>query len=299
MQDRGCTAGPTELLSELVSCSSLLVTSNHLCRGGGHISFQLAMENDMDKYLQVALEITKRAGKLILERTYKEKTVETKSVEGLSQHFPDHKFIGEETASSGKQSTLTQAPTWIIDPIDGTMNFVHGFPHSCISVALFISSEPAVAIIYNPLQQQLFTAVKNKGAFLNDQRIRVSGEKSLSNALIMFECGTSRDPERLDVLYKNFQLLVPQVHGIRSLGSAALNMAMVAMGGADAGFEYGIHIWDIAAGELIITEAGGIVIDPSGGPIDRCSRRVLCASSESLAKQLSEKLVQFHPSPRD
>ena len=89
------------------------------------------------------------------------------------------------------------------------------------------------------------------------------------------------------------------VHRTRALGSAALDMAMVAMGAADAYFEFGIHIWDIAAGELIVTEAGGVVMDPSGGPIDRFSRRVLCASSKELAEQLIQNIVQYHPTPRD
>lgn len=89
------------------------------------------------------------------------------------------------------------------------------------------------------------------------------------------------------------------VFSLRALGSAALDMAMVACGAADAYFEYGIHIWDIAAGELLVKEAGGIVIDPSGGEIDRFSRRVLAASSESLAKSISEKILQFYPKPRD
>lgn len=83
------------------------------------------------------------------------------------------------------------------------------------------------------------------------------------------------------------------------MGSAALDMAMVALGGADAYFEFGIHIWDIAAGELLVTEAGGVIMDPSGGPIDRLSRRVLVASTPALAEQLSQTLVQFHPTPRD
>lgn len=89
------------------------------------------------------------------------------------------------------------------------------------------------------------------------------------------------------------------VHRTRALGSAALDMAMVAMGAADAYFEFGIHIWDIAAGELIVTEAGGVVMDPSGGPVDRFSRRVLCASSKELAEQLIQNIVQYHPTPRD
>lgn len=216
-------------------------------------------------------------------------------IDGLSKAFPDHKFIGEETVSSGAQCDFTDAPTWIIDPVDGTMNFVHSFPHSCISIALFINKLPVIGIIYNPMLDQLFTARKGKGAYLNGQKITVSGTKALADALIMMEFGTSRDPERRKVILENQQNLMPQVHGLRALGSAALNMAMVACGAADAYFEYGIHIWDIAAGEMIITEAGGVVIDPAGGEIDRLSRRVLAASNQELAEQLAKQLVQFYP----
>lgn len=161
---------------------------------------------------------------------FAQKTVETKSgaidfvtetdtevekilIQGISNYFPDHRFIGEESVSSGGHCELTEVPTWIIDPVDGTMNFVHGFPHCCISIGLFINCEPEIAIIYNPVLTQLFTAVKNKGAFLNGKRIHVSKEKDLSNALIMHESGTSKDPEKLDVVYKNLRMLIPQVHG--------------------------------------------------------------------------------------
>jgi myo-inositol-1(or 4)-monophosphatase len=107
----------------------------------------------------------------------------------------------------------------------------------------------------------------------------------------------------MKLYFKNHEFLYANVifyhYSLRALGSAALDMAMVALGAADAYFEFGIHIWDIAAGELLVTEAGGVIMDPSGSPIDRFSRRVLVASSQALAEQLSEKLIQFYPMPRD
>ncbi|CAG9770704.1 unnamed protein product [Ceutorhynchus assimilis] len=266
-----------------------------------------------DEFYKVVLELTKSCGQLIKERTSsRTKKIEIKSsaidfvtetdqeveqllVEGLTEAFPTHKFIGEESVSSGAQCLLTDAPTWIIDPVDGTMNFVHSFPHSCISIALFINKLPYIGIIYNPMLNQLFTARKGMGAYLNEEKITVSGTKNLADSLIMMEFGTSRDPERRKVILENQHKLIPQVHGLRALGSAALNMAMVACGAAEAYFEFGIHIWDIAAGELIITEAGGVVIDPAGGEIDRLSRRVLAASSQEVADQLAKELSQFYP----
>ncbi|XP_030765538.1 inositol monophosphatase 1 [Sitophilus oryzae] len=282
------------------------------CKFFAKMSSETAQINTNEFY-DVVLSLTKNCGQLIKERiSSRTKKVETKTgaidfvtetdqdverllIDGLSKAFPDHKFIGEETVSSGAQCDFTDAPTWIIDPVDGTMNFVHSFPHSCISIALFINKLPVIGIIYNPMLDQLFTARKGKGAYLNGQKITVSGTKALADALIMMEFGTSRDPERRKVILENQQNLMPQVHGLRALGSAALNMAMVACGAADAYFEYGIHIWDIAAGEMIITEAGGVVIDPAGGEIDRLSRRVLAASNQELAEQLAKQLVQFYP----
>ncbi|KAK9880709.1 hypothetical protein WA026_013035 [Henosepilachna vigintioctopunctata] len=275
------------------------------------------MTSAIDSYYEKALSVVKEAGKVIKNEQYnKTKAVDRKScdidlvtetdkaiedllIKTLSKEYPDHKFIGEESVADGKKVELTEAPTWIIDPIDGTLNFVHEFPHSCISLALFINKEPSIGIIYNPSLEQLFTAQKGKGAFYNGNKIEVSKQCDLKKALIMYELGTSRDHSKIDNVKKNFETLIGIVHGMRSTGSAALNMAMVALGGADAYFEFGTHIWDIAAGELIVTEAGGVIMDPSGGTIDRFSRRMLVASSKSLGDQLSANLTQFYPEPVD
>lgn len=145
--------------------------------------------------------------------TETDQAVEKLLMENLIKHFPNHKFIGEESVAAGDQCSLTDAPTWIIDPIDGTMNFVHSFPHSCISLALFINQTPELGIIYNPVLNQLFTAQKNKGAFLNGQCIRVSDKTSLTDSLIMMEFGTSRDPVKSKVVLENQEILMTQVQG--------------------------------------------------------------------------------------
>lgn len=268
--------------------------------------------SNLDEYYVEILRLVKEAGSIVRERIYQSKDAMTKScdvdlvtewdqkvekliMDGISSKFPDHKFIGEETTSSGTKAELTDAPTWIIDPIDGTMNFVHGLPHTCISVGLHVGKVAEIGVVYNPILEQFFTARRGKGAFFNGAPIRVSGEKELRKALIMVEMGTSRDPEKMKVVLQNINMLTPQVHGMRALGSAALNMCMVAFGGADVFFEYGIHAWDIAAGDLIVREAGGVCIDPAGGPFDVMSRRVLCASSMELAEELSKKLIQYYP----
>ncbi|XP_072932289.1 inositol monophosphatase 1 [Epargyreus clarus] len=270
------------------------------------------MADAIDEYFEVALEIVKTAGNLIKEHvdgfasfdmkasdidfvTEIDQKVEHTLISGLSKRFPDHKFIGEESVAGGANCILTDEPTWIIDPVDGTMNFVHGFPHSCISLGLTINKEAVAGIIYNPIVNQLFTAKKGKGAFLNGRQIHVSQVKELRNALLSYEAGTSRDPEKVQCVLDNFKMITSKGHGIRSLGSAALDMAMVALGGSDAYFEFGIHAWDIAAGDIIVREAGGVCIDPAGGPFDILSRRVLCASSMELAQELAKELHQYYP----
>ncbi|KAL6255460.1 hypothetical protein P5V15_013794 [Pogonomyrmex californicus] len=269
------------------------------------------MSNVDECYIEI-LQLVKRAGSIIREKIFQRKDVLTKScdvdlvtewdqkvekllIDGISSKYPDHRFIGEESTASNQKIELTDAPTWVIDPIDGTMNFVHGLPHTCISVALLINKITEIGVVYNPILEQLFTARKGQGAFLNGAPIHVSDEKELNKALVMVEIGTSRDPEKLKIVLQNITLLTARVHGIRSFGSAALNMCMVALGGADVSFEFGIHAWDIAAGDLIVREAGGVSIDPAGGPFDVVSRRTLCASSMELAQQFSKILIQYYP----
>lgn len=268
---------------------------------------------DLDKCYIEILQLVKQAGSIVNEKIHQhDKNIVTKSsdidlvtewdqkvekllINGISSKYPDHKFIGEESTATGQKLELTNAPTWIIDPIDGTMNFVHGLPHTCISVALLIDKTTEIGIVYNPILDQLFTARKGQGAFLNGAPIHVSDRKELHNALVMLEMGTCRDPERVEVIFQNIKILIPRVHGLRSIGSAALNMCMVALGGADIYFEFGIHAWDVAAGDLIVREAGGVSIDPAGGPFDVMSRRTLCASSNELAQEFSKIIIQHYP----
>lgn len=266
----------------------------------------------IDEYFEVALELVKTAGNLIIEFrngckeftskssdidlvTEIDKKVEDTLIKGLSAKYPEHKFIGEESVADGAKCVLTDEPTWVIDPIDGTLNFIHGYPSSCISLGLVINKESVAGIIYNPIVNQLFTAKKGEGAYLNGNKIHVSQVKEVRNALVSFEAGTSRDEERQRIVLENFKLIVTKAQGARTLGSAALNMAMVALGGSDVYFEFGIHAWDIAAGDIIVREAGGVCIDPAGGPFDILSRRVLCASSMELAQEFSKIIHQYYP----
>ncbi|KAG5677029.1 hypothetical protein PVAND_006816 [Polypedilum vanderplanki] len=197
----------------------------------------MASSAELDSYYELIMQLVDEAGQLIVSRNSQRKTVELKS--------SDIDF-GEEDSSDGKKAVLTNAPTWIIDPVDGTMNFVHSFPHSAISVALLVNKITEIGIIFNPVLGQKFTARRGQGAFYNGQQIKVSEKKSLANALLFTEFGTSRDEEKTKVVLENITKLVKLAHGFRSLGAAALNICMVALGGADCYYEYGVHAWDYA-----------------------------------------------------
>ncbi|XP_064110664.1 inositol monophosphatase 1-like isoform X3 [Macrobrachium nipponense] len=235
-------------------------------------------EFDVQECYKVAMELVKTAGKLVREAINKKKNIEIKScaidlvtesdkavekllISGLSSSFPDHKFIGEESVSAGEKCVFTDAPTWIIDPIDGTMNFVHSFPHTCISVGLWVNKDAELGIVYNPVLEQMFTAIKGEGAFLNGEKLSVSGETELAKSLIFAEMGSSQDAEKMDTVITNLTTLLPKVHGLRGIGSAALDMCYVAAGWGEAYYHFGLCCWDMAAGYLIVREAGGVVYD--------------------------------------
>jgi myo-inositol-1(or 4)-monophosphatase len=177
----------------------------------------------------------------------------------LHKAYPGHGFLAEE---SGVQSG--NEFEWIIDPLDGTTNFLHGFPHFAVSIALRHKGRLEQAVVYNPVSQELFTASRGGGAFLNERRIRVSNRRSLEGALL----GTGfpfKAQQHLDAYLAMFRALFPQTAGIRRPGSAALDLAYVAAGRLDGFWEIGLNIWDMAAGILLIQEAGGISADFLGG----------------------------------
>uniref|UniRef100_A0A023FV11 Inositol-1-monophosphatase n=1 Tax=Amblyomma parvum TaxID=251391 RepID=A0A023FV11_AMBPA len=262
---------------------------------------------DIQLYFSTALELVKEAGTVVRKALGEGKQVDTKSefsdlvtqydkqveqllIGKLREQFPNHKFIGEESAVAGVKNELTDSPTWIIDPIDGTTNFVHGFPVVAVSVALAVEKEVALGIVYNPVQEKMYTAIKGHGAFCNGSKLRVTGQEEISKALIISEVGSSRDAGHMQFVFQNMHNLMKKAQGLRCLGSAALDMCSVASGEADAMYEFGIHVWDIAAAALVVAEAGGVVMDTQGGPLNLMHRRVLCASSQVLANTISQIL---------
>ena len=181
-------------------------------------------------------------------------------IETLLDAYPNHSILAEE---SGITTGLDAENVWIIDPLDGTTNFLHGFPQYCISIALMQRGQITQAVVYDPNRNDLFTATRGRGAFLNDRRIRVSSRAKLQDSII----GTGfpfRDFAHLDTYIAMFTDMVKKTSGVRRPGSAALDLAYVAAGWFDGFWEIGLSKWDIAAGGLLVHEAGGLVGDFEG-----------------------------------
>lgn len=184
---------------------------------------------------------------------------EAKIIEILKKAYPHHNFLGEESGAQRQNAGYE----WIIDPIDGTTNFIHGHPYFSISIALRFEEHIEQAVVYDPLREELFTATRGSGAFLNDRRIRVTNA-SLEGGLL----GTGfpfRYHEHLDAYLNTFKALFPYASDVRRAGSAALDLSYVAAGRLDGFWEIGLQPWDMAAGVLLIQEAGGMVCDFGGG----------------------------------
>lgn len=179
----------------------------------------------------------------------------------LLKAYPHHACLGEE---GGLRGATQREFLWVIDPLDGTTNFIHGFPHFSVSIALFYRGRVEKGVIYDPIKQELFTASRGSGAFLDNRRIRVTRQNSLTGALL----GTGipfKDQSYLDPYLGMLKSLLKDAAGIRRAGSAALDLAYIAAGRFDGFWEIGLHTWDMAAGVLLIQEAGGIVTDLEGG----------------------------------
>ncbi|XP_030569041.1 inositol monophosphatase 1-like [Drosophila novamexicana] len=221
--------------------------------------------------------------------TATDREIEELLIKGLRGRFPEHVYIGEEgTAGASTGRKLTEEPTWIVDPIDGTTNFVHGFHCSCISVGFWLNKQPELAICHNPTLELIFTARRNRGAYLNGESIRTSGQTELERSLIMQELNAENLErcEHRDILLANAVGMLLKAHALRTTGSAVMDMCLVAMGAADGYYEFYPHAWDLAAGALLVREAGGVVMDPAGGEFDIMSRRVLAAATPELGSQM-------------
>jgi myo-inositol-1(or 4)-monophosphatase len=188
-----------------------------------------------------------------------DKACEAAIVREIRRFHPDHAFLGEEGGMQGESDTV-----WIIDPLDGTSNYLHGIPHFAVSIAKQVKGRVEMGLVFDPMRDELFSATRGKGAYLNNTRIRVSERKTLDTA-ILATAFPFRRRGLMPAYTRLFSAVYRKVEDVRRMGSAALDLAWTAAGRLDGYFELGLSPWDVAAGALIVREAGGVVLDFEGG----------------------------------
>ena len=261
----------------------------------------------MHPMLNIAVKAARRAGNLIHRATDKidhltitkkshadfvsevDRVAEQTIIQTLLEAYPDHAILAEESGAQGDSEYV-----WIIDPLDGTTNFLHGFQQYAVSIALQHKGVLTQAVIYDPTKNDLYTATRGRGAFLNDKRIRVTKRLHLADALI----GTGfpyTKFDHIDAYMGILRDLMQQSSGLRRPGSAALDLAWMAAGRYDGFFETGLKTWDIAAGCLLITEAGGLVSDLAGNQ-NHLKTGHICAGNPDIHTHLL-KVIAPHLTP--
>ncbi len=230
-----------------------------------------------------------------------DRAAEAAIIEVLSNAYPDHDFLAEETGTAGAANkTAAKAASeyvWIIDPLDGTTNFIHGFPQYAVSIGLSYRGQITQAVVYDPVHNDLFVASKGKGAMLNDRRIRVSQRDRIDEALI----GTGfpfRDFTTLDLYVAMFKEFTQKTAGVRRPGAAALDLAYVACGRLDGFFEIGLMPWDAAAGSLLITEAGGLIGNFKGEENYLFNENIIGASPKVFGQMVTMLSKYQLPEPK-
>lgn len=239
----------------------------------------------MANYLETAIDIAREAGALLatyFERrigfelkgefdlvTEADRASERLIVERLRSQFPTHSVVGEETGSHEGSSEYR----WYVDPLDGTTNFAHGFPIYNVTLGLARAGEMVCGVVFDPERREMFSAERGSGAFLNNHRIRVSKPARLADALVA--TGFPSRKRNLSVNVHFYHQLAMATHGVRRAGSAAIDLAWVACGRLEAFWEFGLNPWDMAAGMLLVSEAGGQVSDMRGGAAKLGEARLL------------------------
>lgn len=256
-----------------------------------------------DRYLSVAVAVATQAGKLLLEAQGKARQVtkkgevdlvtdmdwraETLIVDALRSAFPDHSILAEE-------GTRMEGPApyrWLIDPLDGTTNYAHGFPVFCVAIALEQGGVPVLGVAYDPSRDELFVTERGRGAFLNGDPIYVSHSASLNESLLAtgFPYDIRENPRNNLAEYAAFSL---RCRGVRRLGSAVLDLCYVAAGRLDGFWELRLDPWDLAAGALMVEEAGGRITDLGGGPFT-LNKRQIVASNGRIHPEMVELLKEL------
>lgn len=236
----------------------------------------------MHPYLNIAIKAARSAGNIIVRTmdridrieiatksnlndlvTSVDRAAEAEIIGQITKAYPDHSILGEESGLTAGDNP--NEVVWIIDPLDGTLNFVHGFPHFCVSIGVQIRGVMEHGVVYNPVSNELFTATRGSGAQLDGRRIRVSDCKNINTALIGTGFAYKRTTETIDTCMDRLKKVLGECGDIRRAGSAALDLAYVAAGRLDGFWEVGLAPWDVAAGALLVKEAGGYVGDFEGG----------------------------------
>ncbi|CAH1109644.1 unnamed protein product [Psylliodes chrysocephalus] len=261
------------------------------------------MANGVQEYLDFVLPLVKDAGKeLVSAKDYEvefkgedfdvvtiyDRKIEDILIKKLKERWPDHKFIGEEESYINGVSELTNSPTWIIDPIDGTANFVRGLKDSCISIGLVINKEQTLGVVYNPFMNELYTAIQGQGAFLNGNRIVTNGATDIKKSVLNYEISLAVSSKYYELYMYRLKHLLKHIGGIRSMGSAVMGLCYVASGRMEAYQCDGLYPWDAAAGVLIVREAGGYVCDSRGGEFNLMDPNFLATATKNLSEKFME-----------
>jgi myo-inositol-1(or 4)-monophosphatase len=256
----------------------------------------------MNPFLQAAVDIAREAGAILRDGYERPKEIEYKGevdlvtesdrrseelvVSRLRDSFPDHGIVAEE--GSGRAAEGAKY-CWHVDPLDGTTNFAHGYPCFAVSLGLLQDGEPIVGAVLNPVHNELFTAARGEGAFLNGRRIHVSSAHFLSQSLVATGFPTHHRKKSANInYYWEFTL---RTHGVRRDGAAALDMCAVACGRFDGFWEFGLKSWDTAAGAILVREAGGTVSDLDGQPYQP-GGRVMIASNGKIHGEMREIIAR-------
>ena len=258
----------------------MLTTAVKAARRAGNIINRGARDLDL-------LTVTVKGPKDFVSEVDRE--AERAIVETIHAAYPDHAILAEE--GTGRDKNLDAEHVWIIDPLDGTTNFLHGFPQYCVSIAMAHRGVVTQGAIYDPVRNDLFTATRGRGAFLNDRRIRVSRRQHLRDCLI----GTGfpfRDGSFLDTYLQMMRTMITHTAGLRRPGAAALDLAYVAAGSYDGFFEVGLNPWDVAAGSLLVLEAGGLIGDLAGEG-DYLHGGQVIAANPKIFSQMVQALSPF------
>jgi myo-inositol-1(or 4)-monophosphatase len=259
----------------------------------------------MHPYLNTAVKAARRAGDIIVRGLNRIGTLESTSkghndfvtsidhaaeaaiIETLRNAYPSHGYLAEESGATRGDADIT----WIIDPLDGTTNYMHGYPQFAVSIGCQVEGRMEHGVIYDPMRQEIFTASRGDGAYLENRRLRVSNRRSLEGALIGTGFPYRDNLHLLDTYMAMFKAVTQKTAGMRRPGAAALDLAYVAAGRTDGFWEFGLRAWDTAAGTLMIREAGGLVATFDGGEYKQNGNIV--AGSPRVFNELLETLAPF------